>query len=164
MTWSLSARSQLLPEEESRTIDDVVPEDIDVVIPVAAGVFVVESQRVQHLVLDDAMLDAAVPLQRHHLLFANAAHGRETADEGNRDGRRWSTNGRRQAGTSLALLPLSRLEAQVHPFLLFGLEADASFGVELIQGRHNGVFLALICNSGSGWSVTKQVKERPLPL
>lgn len=87
MTWSLSDRSQLLPEEESRTIDDVVPEDIDVVIPVAAGVFVVESQRVQHLVLDDAMLDAAEPLQRHHLLFANAAHGRETADEGNRDGR-----------------------------------------------------------------------------
>lgn len=75
MTWSPSDRSQLLPEEESRTIDDVVPEDGDVVVPVAAGVFVVESQSVQHLVLDDAVADAAELLQRHHLLLPNAAHG-----------------------------------------------------------------------------------------
>lgn len=75
MTWNPSDRSQLLPEEESRTIDDVVPEDGDVVVPVAAGVFVVESQCVQHLVLDDAVADAAELLQRHHLLLPNAAHG-----------------------------------------------------------------------------------------
>lgn len=75
MTWSLSDRAQLLPEEESRTINDVFPEDFDEVVPVAAGVFVVESQRMQHLVLDDAVLDAAEPLQRHHLLLPDAAHG-----------------------------------------------------------------------------------------
>lgn len=62
-------------ESESRTIDDVVPEDGDVVVSVAASVFVVESQSVQHLVLDDAVLDAAELLQRHHLLVPYAAHG-----------------------------------------------------------------------------------------
>lgn len=63
------------PEEEGRTVDDVLPEDGDVVVPVAAGVFVEESQRVQHLVLDDAVVDAAEPLQRHQLLLPNATHG-----------------------------------------------------------------------------------------
>lgn len=75
MSWSRSDSPQLLPEEESRTIDDVVPEDGDVVVPVAAGVFVVEAQSVQHLVLDDAVADAAKLLQRHHLLLPDAAHG-----------------------------------------------------------------------------------------
>lgn len=63
MTCSPSGRWQLLPEEESPTIDDVLPEDFDVFVPVAAGVLVVEPQRVQHLVLDDAGDDAAEPLQ-----------------------------------------------------------------------------------------------------
>lgn len=68
--------------EGSRTIDDVLPEDGDVVVPVAAGVFVVESQSVQQLVLDDAVADAAEALQRHHLLLPDAAHGGETAGGG----------------------------------------------------------------------------------
>lgn len=42
----------------------------------------VESQSVQHLVLDDAKVDAAEPLQRHHLLLPKATHGGETAGEG----------------------------------------------------------------------------------
>lgn len=69
-----------------RTVDDVVPEDGDVVVAVAAGVFVVESQSVQQLVLDDAVADAAEALQRHHLLLPDAAHGGETADGGEQRG------------------------------------------------------------------------------
>lgn len=72
--------------EGSHTIDDVLPEDGDVVVPVAAVVFVVESQSVQQLVLDDAVADAAEALQRHHLLLPDAAHGGETAGGGDRDG------------------------------------------------------------------------------
>lgn len=57
-----------------RTIDDVFPQDGDVFVAVAAGVLVVESQSVQQLVLDDAILDAAELLQGHRLLLANASH------------------------------------------------------------------------------------------
>lgn len=150
MTQSPSDRSQLLPEEESPTIDDVVPQDADVFVPVAAGVLVVEPQSVQHLVLDDAVADAAEPLQRHRLLFSNAAHGRETADEENRDGRQGSYDDRRRVtGTGSALLPVFRLKAQVHPFPLSGLEADAGFGVEVLQGLQNGVHLVLIYRAGA---------------
>lgn len=45
------------------TFVDVLPVDLDVLVTVAACVFVVETQSVQQLVLDDAMVDAAKPLQ-----------------------------------------------------------------------------------------------------
>lgn len=60
------------------------------------------------------------------------------------------------ARTGLPLLPLSRLKAQVHRFLLLGLEADAGFGVELLQGRLNGVYLVLVCSSGRSRSGTNR--------
>ncbi|TNN35828.1 hypothetical protein EYF80_054011 [Liparis tanakae] len=58
--------------------------DLDVVVAVAARVLVVEAQRVQQLVLDDAVMDAAEPLQRHHLLVSDATEQREAA--GGREG------------------------------------------------------------------------------
>lgn len=50
------------------TLVDVVPDDFDVVVAVVAGVLVVEAQRVEQLVLDDAVTQAAEPLQGEHLL------------------------------------------------------------------------------------------------
>lgn len=82
MSQSPAGRSQGAARVGSRTVDDVLPEDGDVVVPVAAGVLVVESQHVQQLVLDDAVADAAEALQRHHLLIPNAAHGGETSGGG----------------------------------------------------------------------------------
>lgn len=77
---------------EGRTVDDVVPQDGDVVVPVAARVLVQEAQRVQHLVLDDAVADAAEALQRHHLLVPDATHGGGAAG-GRRSRQIWSWGG-----------------------------------------------------------------------
>ncbi len=45
------------------TLINVFPVDSDVLVTVAASVFVVETQRVHQFVLDDAVLYAAKPLQ-----------------------------------------------------------------------------------------------------
>lgn len=105
--------------------------------------FVVESQRVQQLVLDDAVVDAAEALQRHHLLIPNAANGGETPG-GGKGGGEGPTEGvplHRYARVS----PVSRLKAQVHPLILSRLEADAGLAVEILHGRHNVVLLLIIC-------------------
>lgn len=66
--------------KEAVTFSDVVPVDFDVLVAVAAGVFMVEAQCVQQLVLDDAMLHAAEPLQRHHLFTSRRTQYRSTAN------------------------------------------------------------------------------------
>lgn len=48
---------------EILTFIDVVPVNSDILVTVAPGVFMVETQRVQQLVLDDAVMYAAKPLQ-----------------------------------------------------------------------------------------------------
>ena len=45
-------------------------------VAVAAALLVVEAQRVQQLVLHHALLHAAKPLQRHHLLVPRTPDGR----------------------------------------------------------------------------------------
>lgn len=147
--------------ERSRTIDYVLPEDGDVVVPVAAGVFVVESQSVQQLVLDDAVTDAAKTLQRHRLLLPNAAHRGEAAGGGNGDGEGIIEGVRLHRETWLILLPMSRPKAQVHPLLLSWLEADAGLVVKILHGRQNGVLLLIICNGTSGWSYQSPWKRIP---
>lgn len=67
---------------------EVVPVDPDVLVAVAAGVLVVEAQRVQQLVLDDASVDAAVPLQRHRLLVSDPTQQSGTADGREKDNKR----------------------------------------------------------------------------
>jgi len=59
------------------TVADVLPVDGDVLVAVAARVLVVEAQRVQDLVLDDAVLNAAELLQRDQLAVPDAAQRRE---------------------------------------------------------------------------------------
>lgn len=66
--------------EEAVTLNDVVPVDPDVSVAVAAGVFVVEAQRVQQFVLDDAVFHAAEPLQRQHLFASRRAQYGSTAN------------------------------------------------------------------------------------
>lgn len=61
------------------TLVDVVPVDFDVVVAVVAGVLVVEAQRVQQLVLDDAVTQAAEPLQGEHLLASGGTQRGITA-------------------------------------------------------------------------------------
>lgn len=63
------------------TFVDVLPVDLDVLVTVAACVFVVETQSVQQLVLDDAMVDAAKPLQWNHLFVSGVTQQRSTAKE-----------------------------------------------------------------------------------
>lgn len=66
--------------KEAVTLSDVVPVDPDVLVAVAAGVFVVEAQHVQQFMLDDAMLHAAEPLQRQHLFTSRRTQYRRTAN------------------------------------------------------------------------------------
>lgn len=61
------------------TLVDVVPDDFDVAVAVVAGVLVVEAERVQQLVLDDAVTHAAEPLQGDHLLASGGTQRGITA-------------------------------------------------------------------------------------
>ena len=58
------------------TSGDVFPVDPDELVPVAPGVLVVEAERVEELVLNDAVIEAAVHRQRDHLLPPVPADGR----------------------------------------------------------------------------------------
>ena len=58
------------------TLDDVFPDHSDVVVPVAAGLLVVEAQGVEQLVLDGAVVQAATAAQRHRLTTSATAHVR----------------------------------------------------------------------------------------
>lgn len=59
---------------------DLIPVDADVLVAVAAGVLVMETQSVHNLVLDDAKAHAAEPLQRHYLLVSCVTQQRRTPD------------------------------------------------------------------------------------
>lgn len=61
------------------TLDDVFPLHPDVVVPVGAGLLVVEAQGVEQLVLDGAVVEASAAGQRHSLSAALATHGRVAA-------------------------------------------------------------------------------------
>lgn len=52
---------------------DVLPQDADVIVPVGAALFVVEAEGVEHLVLDGAVVDAALTVQRQRLGTSTAA-------------------------------------------------------------------------------------------
>lgn len=52
---------------------DVMPKDLDVLVPVRAALFVVEAQGVEQLVLDGAVVEAALTVQRQCLGITTAA-------------------------------------------------------------------------------------------
>lgn len=56
------------------TIDDVFPVHLDVVVPVGAGLFMVEAEGVEQLMLDGAVVQAALTAQRHSLTTASTTH------------------------------------------------------------------------------------------
>lgn len=60
-------------EAEVQTGLDVLPQDPDVLVPVGATLFVVEAEGVEQLVLDGAVVEAALTVQRQRLGITNAA-------------------------------------------------------------------------------------------
>lgn len=103
--------------KEAVTLSDVVPVDPDVLVAVAAGVFVVEAQRVQQFVLDDAVLHAAEPLQRQHLFTSRRTQYRSTANGKEQE----RISGQHSAGqliiNSIYILASSCLHAEIICFL-----------------------------------------------
>lgn len=69
----------LLVEVVGRLWVDVLPVDPDVVVAVAPGLLVLEAQSVVDLVLDDAKVDAALPVERQDLLPSLSAQRREAS-------------------------------------------------------------------------------------
>lgn len=63
----------------SITRHNILQQDSDVVVSVRAGLFMVESQSVEQLMLDGAMVKTSLTGQRHHLLTTTAAHVRVAA-------------------------------------------------------------------------------------
>lgn len=57
---------------------DVLPQDADVSVPVGATLFVVEAEGVEQLVLDRAVVQAALAVQGQGLGVALATHVRVT--------------------------------------------------------------------------------------
>lgn len=53
---------------------NILQHDFYVVVPVRAGLFMVESQSMEQLMLDGAMVKAATTGQRHHLLTTTTAN------------------------------------------------------------------------------------------
>lgn len=49
------------------TRDHILQEDADVLVPVRAGLLMVEAQRVEQLMLDDLVVDTTLATQRHNL-------------------------------------------------------------------------------------------------
>lgn len=64
--------------EEVLTWLDVLPQDADVSVPVGATLFVVEAEGVQQLMLDGAVVQAALTIQRQGLGVTPATHVRVT--------------------------------------------------------------------------------------
>lgn len=52
---------------EHNTITDVLPDDLDVIVTVTAGLFMVEAKSVEQLMLHSAVVKAAITGQRHSL-------------------------------------------------------------------------------------------------
>lgn len=64
--------------EQVPTWLDVLPQDADVAVPVRATLFMVEAEGVEQLVLDGAMVQASLTVQRQGLGVALATHVRVT--------------------------------------------------------------------------------------
>ncbi len=63
----------LCVEAKVQTGLDVLPQDLDVLVPVGATLFVVEAEGVEQLVLDGVVVEAALTVQRHRLGITTAA-------------------------------------------------------------------------------------------
>lgn len=66
-------------EAKVQTRLDVLPQDPDVVVPVGAALFVVEAEGVEQLVLDGAVVEAALTVQRQSLGITTTPHVGVTA-------------------------------------------------------------------------------------
>ena len=53
---------------------NILQKDFDVVVPVRAGLFMVESQSMEQLMLDGSMVKASATGQRHHLLTTSTSN------------------------------------------------------------------------------------------
>ena len=76
---SVQVVGDLLVEVVGHLRLDVGPIDRDVVVAIAPGLFMPEAQSVVELVLDDAVVDAARPLEREHLTASHFAEFGETS-------------------------------------------------------------------------------------
>lgn len=52
---------------KNNTITDVLPDDLDVIVTVTAGLFMVEAKSVEQFMLHSAVVKAAITGQRHSL-------------------------------------------------------------------------------------------------
>ena len=68
VVWCVEVVGVLLVEIVLHRWRDIFPVDPHVAVAVTPGLLVVETQRVVQLVLDDAVVHAAVPVQGDHLL------------------------------------------------------------------------------------------------
>lgn len=61
---------------KNSTINDVLPDDLDVIVAVTAGLFMVEAKSVEQLMLHSAVVKAAITGQRHSLGVTLTTHVR----------------------------------------------------------------------------------------
>lgn len=94
---------------------DVLPVDLDVGVAVGPGMFVLETQSVVGLVLNDAVVEAVRPFEREHLCASHSAHRGETS----------------------GLV----LDADVVGLILTGDKTNAGFGLEAVQRRVDQLLL-----------------------
>lgn len=59
---------------------DILQQDANMLIPVRPGLFMVEAQGVEQLVLDDGLEDTTLATQRHHLGTTTTPNKRETPE------------------------------------------------------------------------------------
>lgn len=59
---------------DNLTFTDVVPHHLDVIVPVRAGLLMVEAEGVQQLVLHSAVIETTLTAERHCLATALTAH------------------------------------------------------------------------------------------
>lgn len=119
----------------SLTLNDVVPDHLDVVVPVRARLFVVEAQGVQELVLHGAVVDAPLAAQRHRLTTTLTAHIGPAAARGQTQELLHGTRGTGHNGRqSEEHVPVPGLDAQpLIVTVLVGPEADARKPRERLQ-------------------------------
>lgn len=61
-------------EQNGLTINDVFPVHPDVVVPVGAGLFMVEAHGMEQLMLDSAVVQTPLTVQRHSLTTTLTTH------------------------------------------------------------------------------------------
>lgn len=66
------------PEIMLHSRNDILQQDADILIPVRPGLFMVEAQGVEQLMLDDGLEDTTLATQRHHLGITTTSNKRET--------------------------------------------------------------------------------------